>query len=275
MSLRGLRTIVAQAQSRKEPMQKPNGMLTILTAAFVAAACSEMKSPTKPGATALATEQATEASDAAALAAVRQATAAFHDVDQAIAAGYASPFSGHCEATAAGAMGVHSVNAALMQTPALIPEQPEVAALSSKRQRHLPAGGSGIHPDSAAAQYADRTSSSMVLARTLACRVRRRQSHSVTLRAKLPRSDGRARAGNALALRLARMDVGTQSERHVRAMESGARLPLRRVNFETGDALANPTLRRCEQVRPPFSRLLLTTGLGCHAGARCMRGGLT
>ena len=57
---------------------------------------------------------------------MRQATAAFHDVDQAIAAGYASPVGGHCEETAAGAMGVHSVNAALMQTPALIPEQPEV-----------------------------------------------------------------------------------------------------------------------------------------------------
>ena len=101
-------------------------MLTILAAAFVAAACSEMKSPTKPGAAALATEQLQETSDAAALAAVRQATAPFHDVDEAIRAGYAAPAGGHCEATAAGAMGVHSVNAALMQSQALIPEQPEV-----------------------------------------------------------------------------------------------------------------------------------------------------
>ena len=68
-------------------MQKINGMLTILAAAFVAAACSEMKSPTKPGATALATEQSAEASDAAALAAVRQATAAFHDVDRQLRRG--------------------------------------------------------------------------------------------------------------------------------------------------------------------------------------------
>ena len=103
-----------------------NGMLTILAAAFVAVACSEMKSPTKPGATALPTEQSAESSDAAALAAVRQATAPFHDVDVAIRAGYAAPAGGHCESSAAGAMGVHSVNAALMQTPALIPEQPEV-----------------------------------------------------------------------------------------------------------------------------------------------------
>ena len=105
---------------------KTNGMLTMLAAAFVAAACSEMRSPTNPDAPALAAEQSTTPSDAAALAAVRQATAAFHDVDKAIAAGYASPVGGHCEETAAGAMGVHSVNSALMQTPVLIPEQPEV-----------------------------------------------------------------------------------------------------------------------------------------------------
>ena len=105
---------------------KTNGMLTILAAAFMAGACSEMRSPTKPAAAALATGQSTQASDASALAAVRQATAAFHEADKAIAAGYASPVGGHCDETAAGAMGVHSVNPALMQTPALIPEQPEV-----------------------------------------------------------------------------------------------------------------------------------------------------
>ena len=108
------------------PTPTTNGMLTILATAFVAVACSEMRSPTKPGATALAPEQSQETSDAATLAAVRHATAAFHDVDQAVASGYAAPAGGHCEASAAGAMGVHSVNAALMQTPALIPEQPEV-----------------------------------------------------------------------------------------------------------------------------------------------------
>jgi hypothetical protein len=70
----------------RNPMQtlRANGMLTILVAAFVAAACSEMTSPTKPGAPALAPEQSTQASDAAPLAAVRQATAAFHDVDKAM-----------------------------------------------------------------------------------------------------------------------------------------------------------------------------------------------
>jgi hypothetical protein len=103
-------------------------MLTTLAAAFVAAGCGEMTSPTKPGQTALTPEQSTQASgaDAAALATVREATAAFHDVDKAIAAGYMSPVGGHCDETAAGAMGVHSVNPPLMQNPALIPEQPEV-----------------------------------------------------------------------------------------------------------------------------------------------------
>ena len=105
---------------------KTHRMLTMLAAAFLATACSEMRSPTKPGVTTLATEQSTQASDSAALSAVRQATAAFHDVDTAIGAGYASPVGGHCDETAAGAMGVHSMNPALLQAPALIPERPEV-----------------------------------------------------------------------------------------------------------------------------------------------------
>jgi hypothetical protein len=113
---------------------KTPGMLTIL--ACVAGACGEMKSPTNPAVGAVSADQSTQAtgSDMAALAAVRQATAAFHDVDQAIAAGYASPVGGHCDQIAIGAMGVHSQNPALLQNPALIPEQPEVLL-------YLPTGG--------------------------------------------------------------------------------------------------------------------------------------
>src|ERR1044071_3613101 len=45
------------------------------------------------------------------LAGLRQATAAFHDVDKAVAAGYAAPNAGDCvEAPGLGAMGVHSAN---------------------------------------------------------------------------------------------------------------------------------------------------------------------
>jgi hypothetical protein len=60
------------------------------------------------------------------LAAVRRATAGFHDVSAAIGAGYLSPLGGHCDASAAGAMGVHSGNPALVQSQVLDPLRPEV-----------------------------------------------------------------------------------------------------------------------------------------------------
>ena len=115
---------------------KTAGVMTILTAACLTAGCGEMKSPTKPGAA--TPEQSTQgsAADAAALASVRQATAAFHDFGQAVAAGYASPVGGHCDEIAIGAMGVHTQNPALMQNQALIPEQPEVLL-------YLPTGAGG------------------------------------------------------------------------------------------------------------------------------------
>jgi hypothetical protein len=108
--------------------RKMRTMLTILAISGAAAACGDTKSPTRPGETVLTAEQSSKTSGAetAAVAAVRQATAAFHDVDKAIAAGYVSPVGGHCDEIAAGAMGVHSSNPALMQNPALIPERPEV-----------------------------------------------------------------------------------------------------------------------------------------------------
>jgi len=102
---------------------KTTGVLTILAVAFVAAACGEMKPPTQPDGFPRTGDQSTQPAGADA---VRQATAAFHDVDKAIAAGYLTPVGGHCEKTAAGAMGVHSVNPVLLQNQALIPEQPEV-----------------------------------------------------------------------------------------------------------------------------------------------------
>jgi hypothetical protein len=71
------------------------------------------------------------------LAAVRRATAAFHKVDRAIEAGYADPRGGHCDASAAGAMGIHSGNPALLQSQALDPAQPEVLL-------YLPKEGGGV-----------------------------------------------------------------------------------------------------------------------------------
>jgi hypothetical protein len=106
---------------------KTTGTLTILAVALVAAACNQMKPPTAPSEAALTAEQSqVSGADAAAVAAVRQATAAFHDVDKAVAAGYLSPVGGHCDESPAGAMGVHSANPVLLQNPAVIPEQPEV-----------------------------------------------------------------------------------------------------------------------------------------------------
>ena len=71
------------------------------------------------------------------IAAARGATAAFHEVERAIGAGYADPRGGHCDASAAGAMGIHSPNPALIQSQALDPAQPEVLL-------YLPKEGGGV-----------------------------------------------------------------------------------------------------------------------------------
>jgi hypothetical protein len=109
----------------------------VLLAACGAAACTEMAAPATPSPIAeLATESAGQVSgdDQSALAAVRGATAAFHDVGKAVAAGYGSPVGGHCDQMAMGAMGVHTPNPALMQNQALVPESPEILL-------YLPTGG--------------------------------------------------------------------------------------------------------------------------------------
>lgn len=105
-------------------------------AALAVSGCGQAASPAAPGPAVAATAASTEArgGDASQLANVRRATAAFHDIDKAMAAGYASPAGGHCDASAAGAMGVHAANPALLQDIALNPEQPEVLL-------YLPSGG--------------------------------------------------------------------------------------------------------------------------------------
>ena len=122
------------------------------------------------------------ASDAAALAAVRD-DAPFHDVDEVPGSGYAAPAGGHCEATAAGAMGVHSVNAALMQSPALIPEQPEVL-LTFQAVAALPLVG-GIRPDRCCCAI-PRLQVAPWFSRTLASWRRNRQSDATRAKAQGP-----------------------------------------------------------------------------------------
>jgi hypothetical protein len=71
------------------------------------------------------------------VAAVKAATARFHDVEVAIAAGYADPANGTCqENPPSGAMGVHSGKPALLGNQAIDPLQPEVLLFLPK-----PGGG--------------------------------------------------------------------------------------------------------------------------------------
>ena len=110
----------------------------IALAVCTLAACSDQPTPVMPGelpgASATAATAAGSGSDQSLLAAVRRATAKYHDVDKAIADGYLSPVGGHCEESPEGGMGIHSANLALVQDLAIDPEKPEVLL-------YLPTGG--------------------------------------------------------------------------------------------------------------------------------------
>ncbi len=60
-----------------------------------------------------------------AIASLRNATAAFHNVDAAVASGYANPAGLPCVASPAGTMGVHVVKASLLDQ-FVIPNEPEL-----------------------------------------------------------------------------------------------------------------------------------------------------
>lgn len=60
-----------------------------------------------------------------ALASLRHATARFHNVDAAIAAGYADPSGIPCVSSPAGTMGVHVLKASLLDQ-AVVPNEPEL-----------------------------------------------------------------------------------------------------------------------------------------------------
>ena len=110
-------------------------------AVAVAAGCSEGRSPIAP--TLAGHAQALSPASGAGtptflqgdpdlgpeIAAVRAATAQFHDVNAAIAAGYADPAGRTCEydrENGTGAMGIHSGNPALLANPDIDPLRPEV-----------------------------------------------------------------------------------------------------------------------------------------------------
>lgn len=134
--------------SDKQGVRGSGHLVKVLAlAGVIAVGCSERSSPVAP--TALTPDASSQAGSVSGiallgdpglgpeLAAVRRATAAFHQVERAIAAGYADPRGGHCDESAAGVMGIHSANPALLQTQALDPAQPEVLL-------YLPTEGGGV-----------------------------------------------------------------------------------------------------------------------------------
>jgi hypothetical protein len=96
-------------------------------ALLAAAACSGSGNPVSPRPAAVAeTAIKGEPGLGPQLAAVRAATAQFHDVSAAVAAGYLDPAGRVCDQIGIGAMGIHSPNFALQATQELDPLRPEV-----------------------------------------------------------------------------------------------------------------------------------------------------
>ena len=87
-------------------------------AALLAAGCAH-SSPVSPTPTVPPNQNTSPA-----LAALRDATSRFQDVSQAVAEGYTAPVPAACVETPAGAMGVHSVNAAYAQSQTIDPMKP-------------------------------------------------------------------------------------------------------------------------------------------------------
>lgn len=96
--------------------------------ALIAGGCSDTRTPVAP--TSVVADGPSQLQGDPALgpqlAAVRGATAQFHDVSAAMAAGYLNPDGRLCDQIAIGTMGIHSPNPALMPTQNLDPLRPEV-----------------------------------------------------------------------------------------------------------------------------------------------------
>ena len=109
-------------------------VLVAIGMAVGSAGCGQNQSPTRPaqlsgaethGAQVLASTNSADAPVGPELAAVRQATARFHDVTVAYGAGYTTEDE-PCVASPMGAMGVHAPNFALIGDPALDAARPEL-----------------------------------------------------------------------------------------------------------------------------------------------------
>lgn len=122
---------------------KPKSLVAALLA-LGTVACSQGSNPAAPSASASLTSPSVatsahasaNASDDALLAAVRQATAKYHDVTQAIADGYADPatLAATClEVPGVGTMGIHAVNMGLLMDQDVDPLKPEVLLYVPKK----------------------------------------------------------------------------------------------------------------------------------------------
>lgn len=101
-------------------------MVALATAAVGVGACADGRNPVQPTSSQSSQTLQSDPALGPELAAVRAATAQFHDVDVAVAAGYTSPVGRPCDVSAAGVMGIHSPNPALLGSQALDPTTPEV-----------------------------------------------------------------------------------------------------------------------------------------------------
>ena len=126
-------------QKVQTPSLRSRSAIAVAVLAIGAVAgCSNMSSPIGPaGVTDGPSAVKGEPTLGPDLAAVRAATAQFHDVDVAIAAGYLNPEGRRCDQIASGAMGIHSPNFALQGTQTLDPLTPEVLL-------YLPQPGGGF-----------------------------------------------------------------------------------------------------------------------------------
>lgn len=108
--------------------------MTVVAFGAVLGGCTETRNPVQPSSAGLAAGSQVAVGVGPELAEVRAATARFHDVDVASAAGYV--FGEPCVASPAGAMGIHAPNQALIANQSLDPQKPEVLLYLAK-----PGGG--------------------------------------------------------------------------------------------------------------------------------------
>jgi hypothetical protein len=94
--------------------------------AGAAAACGEARDPVRPSPTSTSSSSDAAFSVSSELAAVRAATARFHTISDAYAAGYTTQFEPCVENPGVGVMGVHARHDARMADQVIDPLQPEL-----------------------------------------------------------------------------------------------------------------------------------------------------